>query len=73
MRFTIGEEVIYEGERYTISIATLEAPYKYRLLRTTADGAEVVWATADEVSLLDRYTRPTDDTQRYRGSRPKRA
>lgn len=69
MSFSIGEEVLYQGERYSISIARPEEPYQYRLVRTTEDGAQVVWAQAAELSKIDSYTRPRDDTQLVRGSR----
>ncbi len=67
--FTIGEEVLYRGERYAISIAKPAEPYEYRLVRTTPDGAEMVWAQAFELSKLERYTAARDDTQSIRGTR----
>lgn len=73
MTFKIGDEVLYQGERYSISIARLTEPYRYRLVRTTSDGAEVVWAQEGEIQKIETYTRPRDDTQLIRGSRPKRA
>jgi hypothetical protein len=72
-RFSIGEEVMYRGERYAITIATPAEPYEYRLVRTTEDGAEVVWALEGELSKIERYTRPRDDTQAIRGTRQRRA
>lgn len=72
MTFNIGEEVLYQGERYSVSIARLEEPYRYRLVRTTRDGAEVVWAQADELQKIESYTRPRDDTQQIHGTRSKR-
>ncbi len=72
MSFLIGEEVLYRGDRYSISIARRAEPYQYRLVRTTEDGAEVVWAQANELEKIKTYTEPRDDTQAFRGSRPKR-
>lgn len=72
MSFTIGEEVMYRGQRYAISIGSPPPPYDYRLVRTTPDGAEIVWVQAGELGKMDDYTRPRDDTQLFRGSRPKR-
>lgn len=72
MSYSIGEEVLYHGDRYSISIARLTEPYQYRLVRTTEDGAQVVWAQGDELERIDSYTRPRDDTQLVHGSRPKR-
>ncbi len=72
MSFLIGEEVLYRGDRYSISIARLAEPYQYRLVRTTEDGAEIVWAQANELEKIKTYTSARDDTQAIRGSRPKR-
>lgn len=68
--FSIGEEVLYEGERYVISTSSPRPPYKYRLLATTPAGARVVWAVASELTKMERYTKPRDDTLDYRGSGP---
>ena len=72
MSFYIGDEVLYQGERYTISIAKPVEPYQYKLVRTTAEGAEVVWALESELEHIKSYTCPRDDTQLVRGSRTKR-
>lgn len=68
MKFSIGEEVIYRGQRYAISIAKPAAPYQYRLVRTTRDGAEIVWAQENELRKIESYTKPRDDTQLIRGT-----
>lgn len=72
MSYFIGEEVLYNGERYSISIARPAEPYQYRLVRTTEDGAEVVWVQAGELSKIESYTRARHDTQAIRGTRPGR-
>lgn len=72
MRYSIGEEVLYHGDRYAITIAKPAEPYQYRLVRTTQDGAQVVWAQGSELQRIENYTRPRDDTQQIYGSRPKR-
>lgn len=72
MNYSIGEEVLYRGDRYAITIAKPAEPYQYRLVRTTKDGAQVVWAQASELGKIESYTRPRDDTQLVRGSRPGR-
>ena len=72
MKYFIGEEVMYQGEQYAITIARPTQPYQYRLVRTTPDGAQVVGALASELQKVESYRRPRDDTQQVRGSRPAR-
>ncbi|HLV11791.1 MAG TPA: hypothetical protein VKY42_05015 [Trueperaceae bacterium] len=60
--FTIGEEVLYEGERYVITLRQPQPPYRYRLVRTTADGPEVRWALGDDLAKITAYTEPRQDT-----------
>ncbi len=67
--FTIGEEVLYKGERYAISTQAPLPPYQYRLVSTTPQGAKVVWAQHDELGKMERYTTAQDDTQSIRGTR----
>jgi hypothetical protein len=62
--FTIGEEVLHRGQRYVITTALPEAPYRYRLVATTPEGARVVWATQDSLQKMERYRIPVDDTRR---------
>ena len=62
--FSVGEEVLYEGQRYIISTAPAQPPYRYRLVATTPQGARMVWATAEQLGKIESYTRPRDDTQR---------
>ncbi len=66
--FSVGEEVLYQGERYVISTASPRPPYQYRLLATTPDGAKVVWAMHADLGKLERYTKPLDDTRSIKGS-----
>lgn len=61
--FSIGEEVLYDGRRYIISTAPAQPPYRYRLLATTPQGAQMVWATPEQLQKMESYTRPRDDTQ----------
>lgn len=60
--FTIGEEVLHDGERFVITLRQPLPPYRYRLVRTTRDGPEVTWVEADELSKIERYTEPKLDT-----------
>ena len=60
--FTIGEEVMYEGERYVITLRQPQPPYRYRLVRTTSRGPVVAWAVADELEKIRSYTEPRWDT-----------
>lgn len=64
-RFTIGEEVLYHGERFVIAGTREVAPYRYRLLATTPAGAKVVWATESQLEPMETYTRPNNDTDTY--------
>ncbi len=72
MKYFIGEEVMYQGERYAITIAQPSEPYQYRLVRSTPDGAQVVWALESELEKVASYRRPRHDTQQVRGTRPTR-
>ena len=60
--FTIGEEVIYDGERYVITLRQPQPPYRYRLVRTTAYGPQLTWVEADDLSKISAYTEPRADT-----------
>lgn len=62
--FTIGEEVLFHGDRYVITTADPRPPYRYRLVASTPHGARVVWATHDAIGKMERYRIPVDDTRR---------
>ncbi len=62
--FTVGEEVLHEGERYVIGGIDAGPPERYRLLATTARGARIVWVPRRELAKLEPYVRPNDDTAR---------
>ncbi len=62
--YTIGEEVLYQGERFVISTAAERPPFRYKLLATTPDGMKFVWANPEQLSKMSRYTVPLDDTAR---------
>jgi hypothetical protein len=66
--FSVGEEVLYQGERYVISTASPRPPYQYRLLATTPEGAKVQWALAADLTKMERYTRALDDTRSIKSS-----
>ncbi len=68
--FTVGEEVLYQGERYVVSTASPRPPYQYRLLATTEEGVKVQWALAADLTKMERYTRPLDDTRSIKSSAP---
>lgn len=63
--FTIGEEVMYDDERFVIAGLSAGEPVRYRLLATTPSGARVVWARPEDLGKMLTYTRPNDDTARY--------
>ena len=56
MTFTVGEEVLYGGERFVVAGIDPSRPYPYRLLATTPTGARIVWAKADRLAKLANYT-----------------
>ncbi len=60
--FTIGEEVLLDGERFVITLKQPSPPYRYRLVRTTEQGPQVAWAEPDELQNIERYTTPRADT-----------
>ncbi len=60
--FTIGEEVIYDGERYVITLRQPQPPYRYRLVRTTAGGPQLAWVEGDDLRKISAYTEPRADT-----------
>lgn len=62
--YTVGEEVLYGGDRYVIA-GRRDGPYGYRLLRTggrTARSARIVWAAEADLAPMRSYTDPRDDT-----------
>jgi hypothetical protein len=65
MTFTMGEEVLYEGERYVIWGISESEPIRYRLLATTKQGAKIIWANLKELEKIRRYTNPQNDTAKY--------
>jgi uncharacterized protein YigE (DUF2233 family) len=68
IRFSVGEEVLFEGDRYVVSQVD-PASERVRLLATTAEGAQVVWTTLGRLLKIDAYTRAHDDTA---GAMPRR-
>lgn len=62
-RFTVGEEVLFRGERYVVAGMRPE-PYRFRLLATRPEGARIVWAAESELAPMRSYTDPRDDTGR---------
>ncbi|MCA9838134.1 MAG: hypothetical protein KC422_14545 [Trueperaceae bacterium] len=65
MSFSIGEEVIFEEERYVISEISKNEPRRFRLLASTSKGARVEWARENDIVKISRYTTPYDDTAKY--------
>lgn len=50
-RFSVGEDVMYRGRRYTVS-QVLEGPYSLRLLATDEPGTAFVHAVPGEVERI---------------------
>ncbi len=63
--FSIGEEVMYDDERFVVAAVSADEPVRYRLLATTPSGARMVWASPEDLEKMLSYTRSTDDTARY--------
>ena len=57
-----GEEVRYQGERWVVSSIDGSRTRPYRLLRTTAAGTEIRWATETDLKHPESYVRPVLDT-----------
>ena len=64
-RFDVGEEVRYDGEVYVVSARSDEEPVRYRLLASRTDGARFVWALESQLSPMESYLKPHDDTAGY--------
>jgi hypothetical protein len=64
MTFTMGEEVLFEGERYVIWGMT-EHPERYRLLATGKKGARMLWVNPKDIEKMRQYTDPDNDTANY--------
>ncbi len=62
--FSAGEEVLYQGQRYVITTASAEPPYRFRLVASTPTGTRVTWARPEQLHKIESYTRPVDDTER---------
>lgn len=62
MTFTVGEEVLYEGDRYVVSEIETGKTYRYRLLTTTPKGMRFAWANQGELEKMMNYTTPVNDT-----------
>jgi uncharacterized protein with von Willebrand factor type A (vWA) domain len=59
MTFTMGEEVLYDGDRYVIW--GME-PNRYRLLASTKQGTKIIWANPKDVEKIRKYTEARNDT-----------
>jgi hypothetical protein len=62
MAFHQGEEVLFDGERYVIWGVEGE---RYRLLASGPGGAKFRYARSGELSKIESYTRPRDDTDHF--------
>jgi hypothetical protein len=65
MTFTMGEEVLYDGERYVIWGISEDEPKRYRLLATTKQGAKMLWVNPKNLQKIRHYTDPQNDTAKY--------
>jgi len=63
--FSVGEEVLFRGERYVIAGKTEEQPQRFRLLASSPEGTKVIWTSLSELHKVETYTRPRDDTTSY--------
>lgn len=62
VRFSVGEEVLYDGQRYVVSLIEPGPDGRHRLLATGPHGARVVWTRAAALEKNAAYTRPRFDT-----------
>jgi hypothetical protein len=62
-RFSVGEEVLYDGQRYVVSLIEPGADGRFRLLATGPHGTRVVWTGAAALEKIAAYTRPRYDTE----------
>ena len=61
----MGEEVLYDGERYVVWGFSEDEPQRVRLLASGRDGAKIVWALPEKLEPIKRYTTPNNDTAKY--------
>lgn len=59
-----GEEVRFQGERWTVSRIDPDRTQPVRLLRTAPGGTEIRWATEAELRHPESYVRAVVDTAR---------
>jgi hypothetical protein len=68
-RFSIGEEVRYDGRVYVVSVylpaGPDASPGRYRLLACGPRGTRHVWAEEDRVAEIESYLRSRSDTEEY--------
>lgn len=62
--FTIGEEVLYDGERFVITTSRPPEPYEFTIARSGAEGAQILWANSSQLKRISQYVDPKDDTSR---------
>lgn len=60
--FAIGEEVIYDDERYIVAGYEEARVTPYRLLATTPQGVKVIWSSEAELQVIASYVTPCLDT-----------
>lgn len=63
--FTVGEEVMFDEERYVVASISDDEPKRYRLLATGKKGAKFVWAGVEDLEPMTSYLDPNDDTAKY--------
>ncbi|HEX7004471.1 MAG TPA: hypothetical protein VF168_09830 [Trueperaceae bacterium] len=61
----MGKRFLYDGEVYVVSARTEDDPARYRLLASRTGGARFVWAHESQLSPMESYLEPDDDTARY--------
>ena len=59
--FTVGEEVLFDDERFVVAGISETRPYQYRLLATTERGTKFVWANEKELKKIRAYTESRPD------------
>ncbi len=60
--YDVGEEVIYDEERYIISQIDQGRSSPYKLISSTNKGSRIVWAREKDLERMERYITAVHDS-----------